>query len=255
MSQQIDLSIVLPAIRRENWVRVYESFLNSAKTTTFEVIIVSPYDLPSELQDNDNITFIKDFGSPTRCQQRGLCVANGKYVTECCDDGLYLEGTIDRVVNLLVEDGDRKTIVSCKYCEGNESNWHHMSKDIYYHINHHDAIRSKYVEDHWIMFSVAFFNRDYLMELGGWDSAFATPGMAHQDVAVRAQRDGAKVILTDFCYTNFMHFPGTTGDHAPIHFGHTKEDEPLYKKIYSSPDCVNRIKIDPNNWKDSPEVC
>jgi hypothetical protein len=72
-------------------------------------------------------------------------------------------------------------------------------------------------------------------------------------MAMRTQRDGAKIHLIDLIMSQCGHMPGTSGDHAPMHYAQLDHDEPLFRSIYSDPNCVNRIKIDINNWKNSPE--
>jgi len=65
------LSVILPGIRKANWEEFYKS-VNRSFSDSFEIVIVSPYDLPENLKNYDNIKIIKDFGSPSRCQQIGL---------------------------------------------------------------------------------------------------------------------------------------------------------------------------------------
>lgn len=67
------------------------------------------------------------------------------------------------------------------------------------------------------------------------------------------QRDGANITLGDY----FIHVtwaPGHEGDHGPIHDSHYEHEEPLFKQIYSDPNCGSRIKIDVNNWNNVPSV-
>ncbi len=63
-----EISIIMPAIRTDNWIKVYESIQNST-SRNFELIIGSPYDLPAELRGYKNIKIVKDWGSPTRASQ------------------------------------------------------------------------------------------------------------------------------------------------------------------------------------------
>ena len=88
------LSIILPGIRTHNWKSFYNSILDSF-SQSFELIIISPYDLPEDLQEYDNIKIIKDYGSPSRCQQIGLEHCEGEFVTWGADDGEFLSGALD----------------------------------------------------------------------------------------------------------------------------------------------------------------
>jgi hypothetical protein len=68
----IDVSILIPAIRVNNWERMYQTILDACKEHTFELVLVSPFDLPESLKSKTNIKLIKDYGSPTRAAQIGL---------------------------------------------------------------------------------------------------------------------------------------------------------------------------------------
>lgn len=56
------LSVILPGIRSHNWGKFYKS-VGRSFSDAFEIIIVSPYDLPSELSGYGNIKHIIDYGS------------------------------------------------------------------------------------------------------------------------------------------------------------------------------------------------
>lgn len=64
-----DLSIVLPGIRKEHWPDFYQSIFKSIGKYSFELIIVGPHK-PDDflLKENENISWIEDYGSPVRCQ-------------------------------------------------------------------------------------------------------------------------------------------------------------------------------------------
>ena len=67
------------------------------------------------------------------------------------------------------------------------------------------------------------------------------------------QRDGANVVLGEYLIHATLLY-GPLGDHAPIHHSFYEHERPLFKFIYSDPNVVNRVKIDINNWNDSPSV-
>jgi hypothetical protein len=82
--------------------------------------------------------------------------------------------------------------------------------------------------------------------------------MAYADFAVRAQRDGATIQLPDdfvvFMDNTSAMPPDRNVGHGPVAYGQVEHDQPLYRSIYDDPDCVNRTKIDFDNWKQSPEI-
>lgn len=256
------LSVILPGIRTSKWVDFYDS-VAEAFHDSFEVIYVSPYPLPRPLKVYENIKIIEDFGSPARCQQIGLVNCEGEFVTWGADDGFFYKNSLDKAVNYWIENATSdKDIVTCKYFEGdkNQQGVLHttgkteLSKDFYYKINHADGLRSCFIpDDYWIL-NVGIAKTSYVKELGGWDSSFEATAVSHTDFAVRSQRNGSKYFMLENPIFSCDHMPGTSGDHAPIHYAHLMNDEPLFKKIYNSSDCLDRIKIDLDNWKKSPEI-
>lgn len=236
------LSIVMPAIRTERWQKVYNSI---QLDFPWELIIVSPYDLPSGFPTH-NVKFFKDFGSPMRASCIGAALAEGKYFTWIADDGVVFSDTLKKAVNILDNDINGRLVVITKYLEAcNE-----VHPDWYYQLNIAYP-KTPYIPDNWKIFNTAIMHRDYYETLGGWDCSFQTTAVGHADLANRAQRDGCTTMLIQEPLLNCDHMPGASGDHGPIMYAHIENDEPLYKQIYNSPDCVNRTKINLNNWKNS----
>ena len=247
------LSVILPGIRIKNWNRFYQSVKESF-SDTFEVIIVSPFDLPEEMREYKNIKHILDKGSPARCQQIALTHCEGEFVTWGADDGVFLKNKLDEAVKLWEENATcDKDIVTCKYTEGKKYS-KDMLEDFYYRINHAAGLRSTYIPDNYWVLNVGVIKTKHAKEIGGWDSRFQVTTISHMDFAVRTQRDGSKYFMLEKPIFVCTHMPDTTGDHAPVHFAHVEDDEPLFRTIYNNPESVDRIKIDINNWKNSPEV-
>ena len=59
---KFDLSIVIPGIRTPNWVNLYESTKKACKKYKWEIIFISPFDLPDELKDKDYVLLVKSLG-------------------------------------------------------------------------------------------------------------------------------------------------------------------------------------------------
>ena len=98
------LSIFLTGIRPQNWLALYNSIPNATvmRQKDYELVIVSPYDLPPELQNIDNVRLIKDTGCPTRCYQLGALHSQGEYVVWVADDGIFSPGlAIDKGFSVL----------------------------------------------------------------------------------------------------------------------------------------------------------
>lgn len=239
------ISILVPSIRPQNWLSLYQSAIDTTKHE-FEMIFVGPNDLENK---PSNMKFIQDYGSPSRCQQIALVNSVGDIILHCSDDGVFLPNTLNKAMGLI----NAYDIVVGKYYEGPPEHDHIHIDPEYYRINYHKGARCSFIPDHYLIFNTGLIRRDLAIKIGGWDTIFETCPMSHLDMGIRAQRAGAFTILQNDVMFRCGYNPGHTGDHGPIHIAQTEHDEPLFKSIYSNPDCVNRIKIDINNWKNSPE--
>jgi hypothetical protein len=254
--------VILPGIRKKNWLTFYK-FLENSFNQSFELILVSPFEPEEELLNKNNVKFIKDFGSAARCQQIALTYCNGKYITWGADDGVFLKDKLQEAIEFLEKNKTSyKDIVTCKYFEGkgsggvlHSSGKSEMSQDFYYKIKYACSwLNSPYVpEDYWIL-NVGIIETKYAKEVGGWDAQFEGTSVAHMDFAIRAQRNGSVFYMLEKPIFVCTHTLGPSGDHIPIHFGQIEHDEPLLRQIYSRPDCVNRIKINLNNWENAAPI-
>jgi hypothetical protein len=267
----IDLSIIVAGIRNRNWYKLYQSVKRSTKRS-FEIIFVGPFPLletcnkpkcdatqtneshlfRTDLKRYSNIKYIRDWGSPNRCAQIGACLAEGKFLTWIADDCLFRENALDNCLNILkdtTESVDYSTIICTKYTEGDGV----VHNDAYYKLNHAYP-PSPYISNDWWIFNSAIMYTEYFIHVGGWDCQFEVPCCAHADLAIRAQRNNANVIMLSDSLCDCSHMPGRTGDHGPVHDAMEEHDLPLYKRIHTSNLQSNRIIIPAFNWKKSPRV-
>lgn len=245
------LSVLLSGIRTKNWEKLYYSIRESCKNHKWELVIVSPYELPIELSTKDNIQWRQDWGSPCRCQQIALTMAQGEFINWAADDGEFIEFSHDKSIELL--DDSYKTIIVGKYIEG-ENYTPDMLQDCYYELNYHLGSQCKYLPNHTPLINLGLISRALLLEMGGWDaSKFEALPIAYNDFAVRARNNGCKFIHQQGVMFKCSHTPGITGDHGPIHKAQVFHDEPIFKMIYSRPESIQRVNIDINNWQKSPE--
>ena len=236
-----DLSVCLAAIRKDNWKRLYDSIVNSIGDYSFELIFCGPHkEPPEELANLDNVRCIQDFGPPTRAQQISMRDATGRYITWTADDGWFLEGGLEKCIKQLDEMSAEKNGLgdpnSGMYC-----------------MNFHEPVRSPFYPNNYLIFNSVILPTQYFKELGGFDCRFEACPMAFVDFGARAQIDGIQTKLEGVIF-ECTQFPGTSGDHAPIHHAQIGHDQPLYKRIWNSSDCLDRIKIDFDNWKNSPKI-
>lgn len=248
-NKQIDLSIALAAIRIGNWKRLYDSIVTSVGSKyTFELIFCGPHEnLPSELQGLENVRLIQDFGCPTRAQQIACIDAKGRYLAWTADDGWFLPGKLEECLNILENNASERKCLVTHYSEG--GNAQGLSS---YSLNFHEPARSPYFPDNYLVFNSVILQTEHYKDIGGLDAQFEVLPMAFCDYGVRTHRDGIDVILHQDVIFECTHFPGRTGDHAPIHDAQTGHDMQVYRNIYNNPNCIGRIKIDLENWKNAP---
>jgi len=244
------LSIFLGGIRPQNWLKLYNSIPN---TTTLskekhELVIVSPYDLPPELQNVSNVKLVKDWGNPTRCQQLGLINSRGEYVVWAADDGVFSPTMAIDKAFISIPD-HHKGVVSLKYLERGSKG---MKDANWWKMGYHQMLRRVHIPNDYLLVMNALVRRDYLMEIGGWDCCFEHVGLSCPDLSVRLQNDGAEVVLGEK-FMDLSRFKGTSGDHAPVYYAH-KNDKHIFGKIYDSESGLGRSRIDFNNWKQAEEV-
>lgn len=245
------LSVIVPSIRPQNLEVLYRS-IKKAFHGESEMIVVGPYKPPELLHNQKDVVFIEDWGSPVRAQQRGLIVCRGDYVSWASDDGQYTPYALDIAFGkLALEQFSLKTLVMGKYREG-DGDTDPMVEDKYYYLANHDGARSKFLDKSYLMLNVGLVPRELLIEYGGWDCRFEACPYAYNDLANRLQNNKIKFIIQNEIMFTCSHLPGIQGDHAPIHYGQTEHDEPLFKKIYGERGCEKRGKIDLNNWESSP---
>ena len=278
-----DLSVCLAAIRKDNWINLYNSIVNSIEDYTFELILCGPHkELPEGLKDLDNVSCIYDLGSPTRAQQISMKNATGRYVAWAADDGwflahqqptrtskLYLAVSLGACISELDAEPAEKKCVVAEYLEGGVNS---IGRPMCF-INRHEPVRSHLYPDHFLIFNCVIVPTQYFKDLGGFDCRFEVCPMAFIDFGVRAQLDGIKTIYKGVIF-ECTHSPGESGDHGPVHRAQIDHDEPLYQNIWNSdrdlrPDrrdqypekwaaanaaAAARIKIDFDNWKQAPEV-
>jgi len=236
----LKLSIIVPGIRPQNWQKLYCSVDFSE---SWEIIFIGPYPPPFHL--SADIKYAESFRSPNACQQMGLIVSQGEFITFAADDGVFIPGALDKALSM----AEYKKIVVGKYIEGDNPN-PDMLKEDYYRFKYHKTYRLKGVPQNALIFNCGIISRKFMLELGGWDSAFEATTCAHADLGIRASRAGAEMILMDGPMFKCTHQPGKTGDHGPVHNA-MKRDIKTFQKMYAQPN--DRITIPLDNWKSTPE--
>lgn len=242
-----DLSIILPGIRPDNWEQLFFSAERSIESYEFELIAIGPYNPPPELTQHNNFKFIRDFGCPSRCVQIGAAAANGKYLCWMSDDGLYEPFTLSNCIDFL-EKYDRKNALTLRYFEGEGKGEFPLE---YWTARHHADQRIPGVKEGYKIAPLGMYNTEYFKKIGGLDCRYEHINMCTHDLAFRLQNDGGTIHLSPQTVARF-YWSWVGPDAGPVQAAYYQNDAPLFKQEWSQ-DQSQRIKIDFNNWKQSPE--
>jgi hypothetical protein len=143
-----------------------------------------------------------------------------------------------------------KTAISCKYYEGDNPKNVYES-DEYYKFNHHDSLRGPYFKDDWTILNSGLIKRQLLEDIGGWSTEFECTAMGYSDLAARLHFYGIDIKLYKHAVTQCTQDGPESKLHQPVVEAQLQHDQPLFKKKYGHVGCVNQVKIDINNWKNS----
>lgn len=257
-----EISLCLAGIRPQFWNRLYETAGKACKRYSWELVVVSPFDLPVDLKNKNNIKHIKEFGNPVRATMAGIAVCEGKINCHPCDDGYFIEDSLDKSIDLWnsINSGlsESKNCIVCRYREGSgymESGGHSFP-DAYWNMNHH--LRLPHTEAHWKIAPQGMFGLEYLKRIGGFSKDFECMSFATWDICTRIQRDGGVFHLspTEIMIADNYGERGASsaeeakiGGHGPIFEAHHK-DHCKFVDLNSP----SRININFDDWKTIPDV-
>ena len=252
MNKKYDLTILIPGIRTSNWLRLYNSLKTSCKQYTWELVFVSPFDLPEEFKADENVRLIKDFGTIPRCVQKAVPFLNSDIFYLTVDDCYFSEDSIDYAVNLYKSKCNIKDVVSVSYGEGGNL----MDSKYWTVAFHPDLNRLPGIPKNYKIANQCIINKECFIELGGFDClTFEYMDKPIHDFMFRLQKSGGNIVHSDKHACIATWYPGEVGDHSPVHHAQVDHDEPIFIQMYLDPDILNRrVKIDYDNWKQSPAV-
>ena len=87
------LTIIIPSINIDKQKNVYESIQKSCSYNFKCIFVGTGFD--EDILSLDNVSFIEDYGCPSRCFQRALCDVDTEYVTYTSDDCLSRKDSLD----------------------------------------------------------------------------------------------------------------------------------------------------------------
>lgn len=244
----MNLSIIVPGIRHQNWLSLFQSAEGAIGNYSFEMIFIGPrgnYD--DSLNQKPNFKFIEDYGTPARCAQIGLLHSSGNFMTWASDDGTYLAGALRDCISLFntlrVVDG-----IVIRYREGGN-----FSDNSVYIAHTHVDMRIFGIPSHYRIAPLGMYNTHLIKAIGGWDCRYEHLNMCNHDLAFRLQNLGGKLEFSpgEVLDCSWVPWSGGDGSWVPIKRAYFENDLPLFQQMYSI-DQSTRIKIDINNWQNSP---
>ncbi len=261
-----DISLCLAGIRPQYWTNLYNSAKKACKNYSWELVVISPFKLPTELENKFNIKFIREFGNPVRATQRGISECEGLFTTLPCDDGFFTENSLDLALDLMKTKNSKKESLVCRYKEGsgymNDPDKAPSFPISYWNMNHHLNIPG--TQPDWKIAPQPMVNTEYLKSIGGFDCYnFEAMSMATWDICCRIYRDGGSFDLspTEIMIANNVGAHGfeseeekKIGGHSAIYHAQVDHDYPRFMQMQSNEYLRTRIHIDFDAWKSVPEV-
>ena len=232
-----DISIVVPSIRTHLLKRLYDSLVGSITPYSFDMIIVSPFDI--DLSYMPNTSVIKSYDKVPVCLQLGSLAAQAPLLCHVVDDCVFFDTTLARCIDLYREKCTDKDAVGLTYKE----NTNKMSSDCWKVSNIGEFVHPC-IDQSWKTFVQPIMSTRIYRQLGGVECCFEYSNHSHHDLAFRLQMNGGQIYHPDFIVSYAEHMPNRTGDHRPIHDSQTGVDEDLFKVMWSKP---RNITIDLNN--------
>ena len=246
-----DLSIFIPGFRTPLWETVYESAKHACKKYSWEMVFIGPWAPPKKLLDEENVLFIKDAGTVTRCAQKGMLSVRSDLFFLTVDDCTFAEDSIDLAMEEYEAKCGYKDVVCMRYGEGGN-----LMESKYWECATHGDLQRPGIDPTWKIANQCIMNKNYFIQLGGLDCVnFEYIDKPIHDFMFRLQKDGGKIYFspTHVCIATW--YPGEEGDHAPVHHAMISRDTPVFDEMYSRAEIFkNRLKLDYNNWMESPEI-
>lgn len=181
------ISLFASAARPKDWDRFY----NSLKTNQclWEVVFVGPH-LPLDVSRlPSNFIYMKSDCKPAQCYEAAARLTSGELIGWTADDAEYLPGALDAIWEAYLKFG-KKTILAQRTIEDSPLSGPD-NKDI---SENHRLIYGNVNTPR--MAPLGFMNRDWYMELGGYDRNFIS-GQSENDLVMRALSDGGSVELVN----------------------------------------------------------
>jgi len=258
-----DITVIMPGIKPERWSTIYDDVVDSIGEFSFEFIGVGPYSPPDKLLEKENVTYIKEYGHPSRCLQRATTFAQGKFMTWGSDDGTFQPMALARCIQFL-ERKDRKDALTIRFFEQDaDPNAPPPDQSVLWNAHYHRDLRLPGIKQHFKIANIAMYYLDYYREIGGIDCRFEHVNMNCNDLAFRVQEAGGTIFpspdivirQTNIPTPSLEERPEDKNRKPPTEEAYHENDYPLFYGIYNREiGATDRIKIDYDNWKQASSV-
>lgn len=245
---QYDLSLLLPGIRTNHWVKTYETAKQSCGKYNWEIIIAGPFFPPPEL-NLPNVKFIKTFSCPSTACQMAATLAEGDLILNIPDDAIFTDRGFEMSVDLFNAVREYKTIVNVRITEGHNYGGGHLP-DHYWSVNNHPTLRQPGIPRNYRVSLGHMMDAKYFKEMGGFDCGYEYPNFNSHDLMFRCQYDGCKIYdsPTDVMLCNW--YTNRAVDHGAIEDAY-EDDLRRFTTKYADPNALNpdTVRIPFDNWK------
>lgn len=241
-----DLSIIIPSINPDRWIGICKGVASSVSNSlSYEIIFVGPRSNETAI---DNVTFIEDFGCPSRALQIGAESSVGEIICWLPDDVILDERALLKCVELLRTKSDNDGI-TLRYDEGPN----HQSDDASYWVAWtHTDLRCAGVDKEWKIAPVFMYKRKHFVDVGGIDCALEHVNMNAHSLAFYTQGMGGTIHPSPTrVFTCGWEHPAQDN---PIFRAYHENDLPRFQVLWSLPDAVSRYKVPFDNWKSIPTI-
>lgn len=243
-----DLTIIVPGIRTEGWLALYNSVRESIGNFKWEMIIIGP---ASPDFSADNLSYVQDYSTPARCVQIASIFAKGNFLVWASDDGVFTPSGLEYALTTLIYSGKAmENQVAIKYLEGpNFSGDEAKMPDDYYRAHHHASLRLPGIRDEYRIAPVGLCSTDLFRNIGGLDTRFEHVNMCCHDLSFRIQYAGGQVLLSPTIVLNCDKQPSPVVEDAYVY-----NDLPLFNSIYSISNALETRNVDYDNWKNTSPI-
>lgn len=252
MHHHYDLSVIIPGIRNEHWVTLRDHVAHACRRYKYEIIFSGPKPLPEPLQNDLNVKYIKNYGSPTRALHLATLISEGRFFTWLSDDAHLYPDSMDLSLDLLLSRNPQKDIVCMRYTEGVNHSGGEFAPS-YWVAGTHPDLHAPAVDRNWKIPIVMLLSLERYRDLGGFDHGYHHLNMNLHDFAFRAQMDGTEVLMSPTQVQNCDFEENRTPENSPIIAAFWNNDRPRFWQQYAVPG-ERPIRIDPENWRESSPV-